>query len=134
MTRQLIQLVFVALLMAMTTCILAGCEDDEKARDVIITRSANQKVVSAASESNITVVLPGNPTTGYDWEITGTDESLLKSAGSSFKPDNNMAGSGGERRFEFKAAGAGQVRLRLVYKRFWESAVAETFEVTIIIR
>ena len=99
-----------------------------------LTLADNGTLVSVAQGDTIQVVLSGNPTTGYEWVFAGTDESILASAGSSYTPDSASAeivGSGGTYRYLFTAVAAGEVRLRLVYKRSWETEIAEAFDVTI---
>lgn len=122
-----------AVLIAGTSCVMTGFEERKKPDDVVLTRSADQGAITVPRGSRIIVALPGNPSTGYQWTISETDESLLKPGGSSFQPDRDLPGSGGEYRFAFTAVGPGPVRLRLIYKRAWETAVADTFEVTITI-
>ena len=98
---------------------------------IVITKANDGGVVSVSKGDNFEVVLSGNPTTGYQWQIAETDESLLSSSGSLYTQDSNAIGSGGTYRFQFKAIATGDVHLRLVYKRSWETAIAETFIVTV---
>ena len=116
-----------ALVMALA---MAGCGDSET-DSTEITQADDGTVVSVANGGTIEIVLRGNPTTGYQWEVAATDESLLTSAGSTYAADSDAIGSGGTYRFQFNAAAAGEVRLQMVHKRSWEPDVLQTFEVTI---
>ena len=83
------------------------------------------------------VMLKGNPTTGYMWEVASVDASILMQVGKTeFKADSKLLGAGGKIIMRFKAAGAGQTSLRLVYHRSFEKNVPplKTFEVTIVVK
>jgi len=86
------------------------------------------------------VVLEGNPTTGYRWELVTVDKSILKPTGASgkpdYKPDSSALGAGGKFTFTFEAATAGQTKLQLIYHRSFEKGVppVKTFEATVVVR
>ena len=85
----------------------------------------------------LVVVLEGNPTTGYLWEVEGVDKSILQPIDDAvFLPDSDAIGSGGKLTLRFHAMATGQTTLRLVYHRPWEEDVAplKTFEVNIAVR
>jgi inhibitor of cysteine peptidase len=81
---------------------------------------------------NLTVVLPGNPTTGYSWELLSADETLLPSQGQRlYKSDpipinptttnaiksGQPFGSGGRFIFHFRARIPGVATLKFAYQR-----------------
>jgi len=119
------------ILLVGATALLTGCDNGNNDDPVVITQSDNGGVVSVANGADVEVVLPGNPTTGYQWEVVENNETLLTFVSSSYTPDSDAAGSGGMYRFLFKAAAVGQARLRLVYKRSWETVVVESLTVTV---
>jgi len=83
------------------------------------------------------IILKGNPTTGYIWEVASVDASILRQIGKTeFKADSKALGSGGKIIMRFKAAETGQTFLRLVYHRTFEKNVPplKTFEVTIVVK
>lgn len=83
------------------------------------------------------VMLKGNPTTGYMWEVASVDASILRQVGETkFKADSKALGSGGKIIMRFKAAGAGQTFLRLIYHRTFEENIppVKAFEVTIVVK
>jgi inhibitor of cysteine peptidase len=83
------------------------------------------------------VVLRGNPTTGYQWEIASGDTSVVKQRGKpEYRSDSAGIGSSGNFTFTFEAAAPGQTTLRLVYHRPFERNVppARTFEITVVVR
>ena len=92
------------------------------------------KQVQLKPGQKLDVVLAGNPTTGYTWEVASGGQPVLKSLGEAdFKLDSSAVGSGGVFTFHFEAAGAGQGVLRLVYRRPWEQSElpVQTFDVPI---
>ena len=78
------------------------------------------------------VELEGNPTTGYDWQLT-FDPDKLSLLNQLYKPKGGGIGAGGVQVSEFKAVETGQTTLRAIYKRSWEPAGIEdlTFNVKI---
>jgi len=82
------------------------------------------------------VVLDGNPTTGFEWETTAVDESVLRQVGEpGFEPYSTLIGSGGKFTFRFEALASGQTLLQMVYHRSWETDVPpeKTFEVNVTV-
>ena len=124
--KKIVSYVAVVIAVAVTGCTKVGSN-----QTVVISAADNGTVVNIARGGQLQVVLSGNPTTGFEWTVDNTDESLLTSAGSTYTRDSDMIGAGGTYRFQFNAVAAGTVHLRLVNKRSWESTVAETFEVTV---
>ncbi|MCE5254403.1 MAG: protease inhibitor I42 family protein [Actinomycetia bacterium] len=84
------------------------------------------------------VALRGNPTTGYSWTVTQSDEAaaILESVGGPYYvPDTGLIGSGGVFTFVFKAVSPGEATLSLAYSRPWEDVPpSETFSVTVLVQ
>jgi inhibitor of cysteine peptidase len=83
------------------------------------------------------VILLGNPTTGFQWEISDIDPSILRTSGEpDFEPSGNAVGSGGKITMCFEAVRTGQMKLTLIYHRPFEKDVppAQTFEVAVTVR
>jgi len=83
----------------------------------------------------ITVVVKGNPTTGYAWTaaLGEADAAILEQMGEpAYVPDSDLIGSGGTYTFRFRAVAAGEAVLKLAYARPWESVPPlETFSVDV---
>ncbi len=81
------------------------------------------------------VRLAANPTTGYTWDLTAVDRTVLQPVGEPrFERGRKQAlGSGGTMIWTFRAQAPGTTVLRLEYRRFWEaqSPPADTFEITV---
>ncbi len=93
--------------------------------------------VELRTGDTLEVVLSGNPTAGYQWEIASEDTNVLKRRGKpEYRSDSAAVGSGGKFIFTFEAAAPGQTVLRLVYRRPFERNVppARTFETTAIVK
>jgi len=85
----------------------------------------------------VELVLVGNPTTGFTWEIETLDEAVLKQSGDpDYVSDRDVPGSPGKFTFRFEAAGAGQTTLRLIYHRPFEENTPplETFELMVVVK
>ena len=103
---------------------------------VDLTETDSGKTIEMKVGSCLNVVLEGNPTTGYTWEITSKDSPVLKKVKApEFKPQSKLIGSGGKFTFQFKAARSGKAALKLVYHRSWEKKVPSerTFQLNITV-
>ena len=95
------------------------------------------KTIQVPIGRTIRVILDGNPTTGYAWEATSVDASILNQVGKpSFTSDSSAIGSGGKMTFNFQTIGSGETVLRLIYHRSFErdQPPLKTFEVTLVVK
>ncbi len=129
MLRVRIAMLTVFALILMTT----GCTSNGHETKMIGTSDAG-KTIGLNVGDTLEVTLEGNPTTGYNWEATSLDTSILKQVGEpAFTPSSTAIGSGGQVTLRFEAVGSGQTTLHLDYHRSFEPGVAplQTFEVTV---
>ena len=96
--------------------------------------------VQLVSGQVLEVTLESNPTTGYSWEVSEVDGTVLSQVGEvEFREDakesEDMVGVGGTETFRFSSA-TGETTLTLVYHRPWEKDVdpLETFTVEVEVR
>ena len=85
----------------------------------------------------LVIRLPGNPTTGYLWEVFSNDSTMLRLKGESvFVADADRTGAGGQTIFLFVPCGIGPTRLKLVYRRPWErdTLPVQVFEVVVTVK
>jgi inhibitor of cysteine peptidase len=81
----------------------------------------NGASVQVRRGAKITIELNENPTTGYRWMISSIDEVFLVPEGDAFLTGEQMGlGSGGGRRFFFRAKEPGYTALNLINKRAWQ--------------
>jgi inhibitor of cysteine peptidase len=95
----------------------------------------NDFTISRSEE--LTIRLPGNPTTGYVWGVLANDSALLKQKGEPvFVADTDRTGAGGRISFIFVPCGIGATRLKLAYRRPWEKETPPTrmFEVGLTVK
>lgn len=86
---------------------------------------------------SLTIKLEGNPTTGYSWEFVESEGAILQQLGEpEFEADSDLLGAPGTQTLRFRAVEAGQMELRLVYQRPWETDVEplETFTVQVTVQ
>ena len=100
----------------------------------------NGEQVQLASGQVLEVTLESNPTTGYSWEVSDVDGTVLSQVGEAEfreapKESEEMVGVGGTETLRFSSA-AGETTLTLVYHRPWEEDVdpLETFTVEVVVR
>lgn len=92
-----------------------------------------QSVVLAKGRT-LVVVIAGNPSTGYQWELVGpVDGAVLAQEGRAEfvagAPD--LVGAPGEYRFTFKAIGQGTTGIGMKYVRPWEQDKAPAAKATV---
>lgn len=110
--------------------LFAGCGDsstDSAADAVTATQAQNGSTVTLAKDAILSVILAGNPTTGYQWTVVENNPALLQPLEPVYEPDSDAIGSGGLYTFRFKAIQEGQGRLRMAYGRSWEAAPIQKF-------
>ncbi len=83
-------------------------------------RDSGRSVAVVVGET-ISLTLAGNPTTGYTWELTGIDRTVLAPGpGPAFTADSSLTGAGGTFTFRFSGLAAGSTAVKLSYRRPWE--------------
>jgi predicted secreted protein len=103
---------------------------------VRIDGSYNGGSVQLTAGQELEVVLEGNPTTGFQWEVGSADAAVLRQTGDwDFAPSSDLTGAGGLVTLHFKAVAAGETLLQLVYLQPWdkETPPAETFSVRVVV-
>ncbi len=87
----------------------------------ILAESDRGKKIELQTGESITVVLTGNPSTGFDWSVVEMNPDILNLEERQFQPASPFVGSGGQVRLHFCAVGSGRTRLKLHYRRSWET-------------
>ena len=117
--------------------LLAGCALVRGASPVEVDQGAAGQTIALARGRKLIVALESNPTTGYRWEMEPAEGACVEQVGEAdFRSESNRVGSGGIERLTFQAVRAGEMDLKLVYRRSWETGVApiETFTLHVVVK
>ena len=125
------------LLLAVTVAV--GCSSASASSNGLALQQAdNGKSFTVNVGDSIKLILTGNPTTGFNWQVVtpqGSAPVVQQVGDATFQASNNAIGAGGNLAFEFRAVAKGDTALKLVYSRPWESVPpAQTFQVTITVK
>jgi len=110
-------------MLAMTIC---ACADP-----IQLTEADNGRTNSVNAGGEIKIVLEGNPTTGYSWDVASFSTNKLQQIGaveylqSEQSDGKHRVGAGGKFVFRFKAVGSGQGFIKLIYRRPWETTASD---------
>jgi inhibitor of cysteine peptidase len=93
------------------------------------------KTVEMKCGDQFEVELPGNPTTGYVWDTSSLDSTVLRLAKTDFTINERTIGSGGVEVMKFQATAVGTSVLKLKFHRPFEHNIPpiKTFEITVVI-
>jgi inhibitor of cysteine peptidase len=85
---------------------------------------------------DLEIALPANPTTGYVWEVSSLEPTVLKQDKAEFLPGDNAIGSGGMDVIKLHAINEGKSELAFIYHRPFEKnkPPLNTFEINLIIK
>jgi inhibitor of cysteine peptidase len=126
--------VLVLIVAALVMAAISGCAA-QTALALEAKDDGNQ--ITLQKGQTLTVKLEANPTTGYTWEMVEPEGAILRQAGEpEFNPDSELLGAPGTLTLRFEAVEAGQMDLRLVYHRPWETGAEplETFTVQVTVQ
>jgi len=105
--------------------------------EIVISQTDQGGVFECRLGDVILIRLEENPSTGYQWEVSGIDEQVLKPQDSEYSGAASTAlGSGGARTFSFKPQSPGTAKVRMRLRKAWEpeDAAIDHFEVTVHVR
>jgi inhibitor of cysteine peptidase len=107
------------------------------AETISLTESAHLSKVKINTGDYLEIVLEGNPTTGYIWELLAGDNKILPPQGDyKYKTSRKLVGSGGKFFFSFRGIAAGKTKLQFIYRRPFEKNIApiKTFTINVTIK
>ncbi len=115
----IIRLLSVVLVITLLIILLCSCKSIAE-----LTFDDKGKSFELEKGERINIKLESNPTTGYEWILSGeTDTSVVSLFDSKFvqtEKEEELVGAGGYEIFTFKAENSGQTEIILTYKRSWE--------------
>ena len=94
----------------------------EAADEVKLGSDDHGRTITVAPGQTLTVALPSNPSTGYNWSLLkNPNQAIIKNVSQVMEgPKEPIPGAGGQEHWKFEALVPGETRLVLVYKRAWE--------------
>jgi inhibitor of cysteine peptidase len=126
----------ILLVVALVALALGACSASAP-KQVNLSEKDAGRTVQLSVGGTLEVVLEGNPTTGYLWEVAAGETAVIKQVGESqFKPNTSAIGSPGQVTLRFTGVAAGQTVLKLIYHRPFEKDVPpiKTFEITVVVK
>ena len=103
--------------------------------DFVFSEKDNGALAQVPRGSKVTIELPENPGTGHQWTIDNIDEVFLVPEGDAFLTGAQMGlGTGGVRRFFFRAKGTGCTSVSFIKKRARKSAKEATGSFKLAVR
>jgi inhibitor of cysteine peptidase len=92
------------------------------------------QVVHVPVGARLTIRLPENPTTGYQWSLEDPDNQYVRLIRRYYEiGDAAAVGGGGRRCFALTALQPGRFTLRLVHQRAWQKVSIGEFTLQIVI-
>ncbi len=125
-----------SIVFALSPLFCAACGDERRAVRILTEKDDGGDVVLSPGDM-LEVVLAGNPTAGYEWDVVAYDVSLLEVAEqAAYQGGATDVGTGGTFRFFFTALKPGQTPLRLAYRRPFEKGVKarRTYGVSVVVK
>lgn len=118
---------------------LFGASACTSSRSWQLSEADNGSALEMNTGETLVITLAGNPTTGYQWELVPSQDSVLQMAGEAeYMPGKTkLVGAGGIYRFTFTAHQPGSTRLNLKYYRSFEPAdtpPVSTFSITVTVK
>jgi inhibitor of cysteine peptidase len=101
-----------------------------------LTHADSGSTITLHPDDTLEIVLPGNPSTGYTWEVKPGSEAVLKQKGEpEFTPDSKALGSEGSMTFRFDVVAVGKGSLVLLYRRTFEAEARplRTFGIRVVV-
>jgi inhibitor of cysteine peptidase len=105
------------------------------AKTLVVKATPALQPVTVRQGGTVRITLPGNPSTGYDWQVAQGAAGYLKLVGEpTFKAESSLDGAPGMITYTFKALKAGDTVLVMKYAQPWEKDQPATETAAIAIR
>jgi inhibitor of cysteine peptidase len=116
--------------------LLSACYSENVSK-IIVTEKDSGTTFIIKKGDTLYIVLEGNITTGYTWEVSSIDQEVIKQVGEpEYKTDSSAIGAGGKISFLFVPVNVGRTSIKLIYHRPWEKDVPaiKTFDITVAVQ
>jgi len=108
-----------------------------EAKRIVIRENTNNKNIVVSRGDILQIVLAGNPTTGYSWQVGQLDPRIFKLLREpEYRQTQQAIGGGGFYSFELAGMAPGAAAVTLVYLRPWEKKKppAKTFRINVMVK
>jgi predicted secreted protein len=103
-------------------------------RNYRLEKANSGQSLSVLPGDTISIELPGNPATGFDWAFEWQENSIFDLVKKEYRtPENNNIGAGGMHFFLFKINKSGQGTIKLKYWQEWEgdTSIRDSFSISV---
>jgi predicted secreted protein len=103
---------------------------------IAITSGNNGSTLEVPQNSQVQLTLPGNPTTGYSWQMSFSPGLFVDDENGTYVPDatsGQVVGSGGKYIWNITAIASGEQRIEGIYKQPWEPTYGNETTFTVIL-
>jgi inhibitor of cysteine peptidase len=127
----------VLIILLLITSFLVGCT---KTNEILVKADQNEEMVEVQTGDMLVIELPGNPSTGYAWEVENLDTMILEQVGeiefNQTQSDEPIVGAGGTMIIRLKALTSGETAIKLIYHRSFEKSVdpLDTFFLNVVVK
>ena len=113
----------------LVTTLLTSCNTFTKNK-ITIKNTGKSYITSVNREFEVELYIKS--TTGYKWDIVYFDQSIINLQKSTYKKEDDSLGSGGYKKFYFKAVCKGETLLKIKYHKPWDkTAPIKDFKIDI---
>jgi inhibitor of cysteine peptidase len=113
----------ILMMVVVTASTLLGCAAPATAKVKVYGK--DDTTIFAKVGEEFTITIDENPTTGYQWRFSVSDEKIVSMSKDEYVPDSraeDVEGAGGQRVLTFKANAKGNTTINMVYERSWEKS------------
>lgn len=118
--------------------LVACAATPSSSKPILVDQSMDSGLVELSVGQTLEIVLPGNPTTGYEWTLKGVDKSVLEQVGDlEYQSESDAVGGGGVFHLEMRAVAPGETSLEMEYRRPFEpgdTPPADQFTILVKVR
>jgi len=101
---------------------------------IILEEKNSDQAIDAYVGQILELRLGAHPSTGYVWEFTASEHSILQIVDRWFEPESDLVGSPGEEIIRLQVTGRGSTQVHLAYRRPWDATDLPAKEFTINVR
>jgi predicted secreted protein len=127
--KQIMKILFVAIIILISgVLLLSSCSElrnqknqqTPQPKEVQITEKGNAcgTTVGLNAGDTLNLILDGNLSTGYTWEVGFYANTVVEPLGEpEYQSQSNLVGADGTYTFQFRAIGEGETQLKMIYHR-----------------